>query len=354
MMFEHLLRSWDGEEVVMRFDPPSGAWMFVGVHSTVLGPAMGGTRLKAYGAPEEALRDVLRLSAAMTMKQAAAGLPFGGGKAVVAVPEVPPPGSSERRALLLRYAALVDSLHGTYVTAADMNTAETDMDVIGEGTPHVLGRSKENGGSGDPAAGTALGVFHGILASCRHAFGTAELADRTVLVQGAGAVGGRLAQHLHDAGATIVVADVDQVHAKVIADAIGGTLIEPDAVIGTACDVYAPCATGAVLTRETIPRLACAVVAGAANNQLGEPGDAGLLRERGILYAPDYVINAGGVLHLAGYETLGWDEAAMTAHLAGIGTILEEIFREADREGRTPADVADRIARARIEAGRPG
>jgi leucine dehydrogenase len=198
-----------------------------------------------------------------------------------------------------------------------------------------------------------VGVFHGIVAACLHAFGTAELADRTVLVQGAGAVGGRLAELLHDAGATVRIADVDRDRAAAVADAAEGSIVEPDAVIGTPCDVYAPCATGAVLTGETIPRLACAIVAGAANNQLGELHDADLLRARGIVYAPDFVINAGGVLHLAGYETLGWDDAAMASHLAGIGARLEGIFREADRDGRTTVDVADRIARATIEAGRP-
>jgi leucine dehydrogenase len=352
MTFQDLLRAWDGEEVVVRFDAPTRAWMFVGVHSTVLGPAMGGTRMKPYAAPEEALRDVLRLSAAMTWKQAVADLPYGGGKAVVAVPDVPARGSAARRTLLVRYAELVESLRGTYVTAADMNTGAPDMDVIGERTSHVLGRSRSDGGSGDPADGTAVGVFHGIVASCRHAFDTTDLGGRTVLVQGVGAVGARLAELLREAGATILVADVDAERATTTADTVGASLVDPAAVIGTPCDVYAPCASGAVLTQESIPRLACAIVAGAANNQLGEPKDADLLRERGILYAPDYVINAGGVLHLAGYETLGWDEAAMAAHLAGIGATLDGIFREAERDGVTTVDVADRIARARIDAGR--
>jgi leucine dehydrogenase len=352
MTFQDLLRAWDGEEVVVRFDAPTGSWMFVGVHSTVLGPAMGGTRMKPYAAPEEALGDVLRLSAAMTWKQAVAGLPYGGGKAVVAVAEVPARGSAKRRTLLTRYADLVASLHGTYVTAADMNTGAADMDVIGERTTHVLGRSRPNGGSGDPADGTATGVFHGIVASCRRAFDTTDLGERTVLVQGVGAVGARLAELLREAGATVLVADVDPGRVATTAEAVGASVVDPAAVIETPCDVYAPCAAGAVLTHETIRRLACAIVAGAANNQLGEPKDADLLRERGILYAPDYVINAGGVLHLAGYETLGWDEAAMTAHLAGIGATLDGIFREADRDGVTTVEVADRIARTRIDAGR--
>jgi len=352
--FEDALADWDGEEVVARFDDPTQTWMFVGVHSTVLGPAMGGTRMKTYDAPAEGLSDVLRLSQAMTFKQAAAHLPYGGGKAVLAVPSVPPPGSSARREILLRYAALVDSLHGTYVTAADMNTGAPDMDEIGERTTHVLGRSRERGGSGDPAPGTALGVFHGIRSAWRHVTGSADLDGVTILVQGAGSVGDRLADHLAEAGAGVLIADVDEGRAEKTADRVGGTVVEPESVVGTACDVFAPCAAGAVLTPDTIPRLACRVVAGAANNQLGTAEDAALLAQRGILYAPDYVINAGGVIHLAGYETLGWDEARMGARLAGIGETLAGIFGTADAERITTVEAADRLALARLVAGAPG
>jgi glutamate dehydrogenase/leucine dehydrogenase len=312
---------------------------------------MGGTRIKTYAEPEDGLRDVLRLSAAMSYKQAAAGVPYGGGKAVLAVPSVPAPGSSERRTLLLRYADLVDSLRGTYVTAADMNTASPDMDVIGERTTHVLGRSRDRGGAGDPAPGTALGVFHGIRSTWRHVTGSADLPDVTVLIQGVGSVGDRLADHLQEAGARVLAADVDPARGEKTAERVGGTVVDADAVFGTVCDVYAPCATGAVLTSETIPRLACRVVAGAANNQLGAPQDAALLSQRGILYAPDYVINAGGVIHLAGYETLGWDDAMMQERLAGIGDTLLALYRTADQEGITTAEAADRLARSRIAAG---
>ena len=353
-VFEDLLSTWDGEEMVARYDGPTETWMFVGVHSTLLGPAMGGTRMKAYAAPGDGLSDVLRLSQAMTLKQAVADLPYGGGKAVLAVPRVPAPGSSARREVLLRYAALVDSLHGTYVTAADMNTGAADMDVIGERTTHVLGRSRDGGGAGDPASGTALGVFHGIRSAWRHANGSADLDGVAVLVQGVGSVGDRLADHLGEAGATVLVADIDEGRAEKTAQRVGGAAVEPASVIGTASEVFAPCAAGAVLTRETIPRLACRVVAGAANNQLGSEEDAALLAQRGILYAPDYVINAGGVIHLAGYETLGWDEATMHARLAGIGETLAGIFETADTDGITTAEAADRLALARLAAARPG
>ncbi len=351
-MVEDLLREWSGERVVRRFDEPTGAWFFIAVHSTILGPAMGGTRLKSYGSEEDALRDVLRLSQAMTMKQAAADLPYGGGKAVLAVPAVPPPASEGRRDLLLRYADVIESLHGTYVTAADMNTGQADMDVISERTAHVLGRSPANGGAGDPAIGTAIGVFHGIRAACERAFGSEDLSGRSVLIQGCGAVGERLAGHLHDAGAALLLADLDGARAREIAARTGGTVVEPGDVLTTECDVFSPCATGAQLTAETIPGLRCSVVAGAANNQLGTAEDARLLSERGIVYAPDYVVNAGGVIWLAGYETLGWDEETMEDHLAGIGRTLAGVFAAAEENGLTTAEAADGLATARIAAGR--
>jgi leucine dehydrogenase len=347
-VIDELLRAWEGEELVVRFDEPTRTWILVGVHSTALGPAMGGTRMKPYPSLEDAVADALRLSQAMSMKQAAAGLPYGGGKGVLAVPEVPAPGSKERRAVLDRYAALVESLHGTYVTAADMNTGPDDMDVIAERTAHVLGRSPGNGGAGDPGEGTAIGVFHAIRATCRHAFGSDDLEGRTVLVQGAGSVGGRLIQELREAGAWVLAADVDP--ARVVAT--GAEPVGAAEALTTKCDVLAPCATGGVLNADSIPSLACAAVCGAANNQLATPEDADRLRERGIVYAPDYVANAGGVIWLAGYETLGWDEAHMKARLAGIEQTLRDVFASAAAEGITTAESADRLARARIDAAR--
>ena len=345
-MFEERLQGWGGEELVVRYDEPTSTWMFVAVHSTALGPAMGGTRMKPYPSPDDAVGDALRLSQAMSMKQAAAGLPYGGGKAVLAVPAVPDRGSPERAAIIGRYAELVDSLHGTYVTAADMNTGPADMDVIGERTPHVLGRSQGNGGAGDPGEGTAIGVFHAIRATCRHAFGTDDLSARTVIVQGAGSVGARLVAELLDVGAKVMAADVDAARVA----ATGAIPIDADAVLTTPCDVLAPCATGGVLSEQTIPELACHAVAGAANNQLATPEDAARLAARDILYAPDYVANAGGVIWLAGYETLGWDDAQMRARLAGIEQTLEDVFASAADAGITTAQAADRIALERIAA----
>ena len=350
-MFERLLRGWDGEHVVMRFDGPSSAWMMIGVHSTVLGPAMGGARLKVYPSPDDALADVLRLAQAMTMKQAAAGLDLGGGKAVLAVAEVPAPSSQARRELLLRYGDLVASMGGTYVTAADMNTGEADLDVVGERTEHVLGRSVACGGSGSSAGATALGVFHGIRAGVRHAFSDDDLSGRCVLVQGVGAVGSRLAELLRDAGARLVLADLDDGRAARVAQELGASSTTAHHVLDAECDVFSPCATGGVLSAESIPLLRCRVVAGAANNQLATRWDADRLRDRGIVYAPDYVINAGGVIHLAGLERLGWNDAQVTARLAGIGQTLTDVFEQADRDGITPAAAADRLATDRIAAG---
>ncbi|HJR98815.1 MAG TPA: Glu/Leu/Phe/Val dehydrogenase dimerization domain-containing protein [Actinomycetota bacterium] len=351
-MFEELIRGWDGEHVVVRFDEPTGAWMLVGIHSTVLGPAVGGTRMKVYRSLDEGLADVLRLSQAMTMKQAAAGLDLGGGKAVLAVPAVPSPGSGLRRELMLRYGDLVASLGGTYITAADMNTGEADLDIVGERTDHVLGRSIGCGGSGSSADATATGVFHGIQAGARHALGSADLSGVHLLVQGVGAVGGRLAEMLRDAGARLSLADLDDARASKVASNLGVEPMPAHRALDAPCDIFAPCATGGVLSAESIPLLRCRVVAGAANNQLATPWDADRLDARGILYAPDYVINAGGVIHLVGYERLGWGAAQVAARLSSIGQTLSELFDEAEREGLTTAAAADRLARDRIAAAR--
>jgi leucine dehydrogenase len=349
-VFEELLRDWDGEEVALRFDAASGAWMFICVHSTVLGPAMGGVRLQRYATPHDALGDGLRLAGAMTLKQAAADLPYGGGKAVLSVPDIP--SGSTRHTLFDRYADLVTSMGGTYVTAADMNTGQSDMDVVGERCSYVLGRSPERGGSGDPAPSTATGVFHGIVATALRAYGSADLAGRTVLVQGVGAVGLPLAAMLRDADARVILADPNEDRVAAYAERLGASIVWPDEVIGTECDVFAPCATGGILSAESIPTLRCSVVAGAANNQLATPVSAELLREAGILYAPDFVINAGGVIHLAGYETLGWDDAKMAARLQAIGKTLADVFDTADRDGITTDAAAKRLAQTRIDAAR--
>jgi leucine dehydrogenase len=347
-VFEELLEGWDGEEVAVRFDRDLATWMFVCVHSTRLGPACGGTRLKAYAEPGGALRDGLRLAGAMTFKNAVAGLPLGGGKAVLAVPDLPQ--GDRRRELLHRYGDLVRSLGGTYVTACDMNTTEGDMDVVGERCPYVFGRSLACGGSGSSAPATATGVFHGIRASVAYAFGSPDLDRRTVLVQGVGAVGRSLAEQLAEVGARLMVTDVDEVRARDAAGALGAEVLAPEDAVGTACDVFSPNATDGVLSSETIPRLGCRIVAGAANNQLARPEDAALFGPLGILYAPDYVINAGGIIHLASLELLGEDEGKRDERLLGIGDTLTEVLVAADAAGISTGAAAERIVEGRLAA----
>jgi leucine dehydrogenase len=316
----------------------------------VLGPAMGGTRMKVYDKPDDGMRDVLRLSGAMTLKNAAAGLPFGGGKAVLAVEAIPQ--GDDRRRLVERYAELLDSLGGTYITACDMNTTVADMDVIGERCPSVLGRSRGNGGSGSSAPATAVGVFHGIRACLFHS-GYDGLAGRTVVVQGAGAVGARLSALLSDAGASVLIADPVADRVRDVVGRTGAREVAVAEAVEVPCDVFSPCATGAVLSEETIPRLQCRIVAGAANNQLATKRDAERLRAAGILYAPDFVVNAGGVLSLAGLETLDWTREELDRRLHGIGDTLRQVFTAAQEAGMSTDAAARRLAEDRIAASLP-
>ena len=347
--FEELLARWDGEQAVIRRDQASGTWMFVCVHSTRLGPAGGGTRIKVYETPADGLADAMRLSGAMTAKLALAGMPFGGGKAVLAVPEIPT--GDARRQLLLRYAGLVESLGGTYRTSSDVNTGEADMDEIAERTRYVFGCSVAKGGSGSPAPPTARGVYHGIRASVARAFGSDGLAGVRVLVQGAGNVGSRLAELVAADGADVVVADVDAARADALADRVGGSVVAAADAYDASCDVYAPCALGGTVSAETVPKLRCRIVAGSANNQLAEPEAADLLQARGILYAPDYVINAGGAIAIAGLEQLEWSKEDVETALARIGETLREIYMRADADRSTSAAAADALVAARLAAG---
>jgi glutamate dehydrogenase/leucine dehydrogenase len=339
MDFEGLLDGWSGEHAVVRHDDESGAWIFVCVHSTALGPAGGGTRMRVYPAPADGLADAMRLSNAMTWKMAAAGMPRGGGKAVLAVPELPT--GEPRRRLLRRYGRLVASLGGSYRTAGDMNISPEDLDVVAETCPWVYGTTGRGGNSG---RGTARGALHAIRATAEHVFGSPDLAGRSVLVQGTGAVGGILARELADAGARVLVSDVDEARAA----ATGCETVPPERVLETEVDVYSPCAVGGTLNADSIPGLVCRAIAGCANNQLAEPEDADRLRERGIVYAPDYVVNAGGIIQLIGLEDENWDEAQLEERLAGIGDTLRTLFAEASADGITPAEAADRLVRRRL------
>ena len=349
-MFEDLLRRWDGEHAVVRHDAETGAWIFVCIHSTRLGPAMGGTRLKAYATAGDALEDGLRLAAGMTRKLAVLGLPCGGGKAVLAVPATP---GRRRAAARCSSATATWSSRSAAATspARTSNTGEADMDVIGARTSHVFCRSVDSGGSGDPSIHTALGVFHGIRATLAHAFGIDDLTGRTVLVQGTGC-GGR------EAGAAAAgrrCGRARQRRRRGAGACDRRAARAADTALELECDVYAPCALGATLNADSIPRLRCRIVAGAANNQLATAEDGERLRAAGILYAPDYVINGGGALHGIGLERLGWDADRVEREVAGIGDTLAGIYRTPTRPGsrRTTPPSSSRAERLDRDGNRP-
>jgi leucine dehydrogenase len=301
--------------------------------------------MKSYAEPSEALRDALRLSEGMSLKFAVLDLPRGGGKAVLDVPA----GISgpERDGLLERYGDLLESLRGAFATGPDMGTGPRDMDRIASRTRHVFGRTPEQGGAGDPGPTTALGVFAGIEACVRFRFGLESVAGRSVLVQGIGDVGRPLVRLLREAGATILVSDVNAALRPGL-EAEGCRWIDPIEAMVTPCDVFAPCATGGILNAETTPRLQAPIVAGSANNQLATPEDAARLQARGILYAPDFAINGGGALLLIGGEILGWSAAQIEDRTRGLGGRLLEILREAEAGGTTTAEAAIAVARRRL------
>ena len=346
---EDLLATWDGKSVSTHRDRETGTLMFICVHSTRLGPGAGGTRMKHYERPADAMRDGMRLSEAMTLKFASVNFPFGGGKAVIALPTPEVPTGDARRRLLREYGAFIDSLGGLYSCAPDMNTSAADMDVIGEVTRYVFCKTEAAGGAGDTAPDTAVGVLHGIKAACRYAFGSDDLSKRTVLVQGAGGVGGRLIELLMELDATVIATDLDPSRLSVLRDK-GIRTVAPEDALSTECDVLAPCAVGGVLNARTIPELRCRVIAGAANNQLEASADAELLRERDIVYAPDFVINAGGVLHGGGLEALHWTREELDARLAGIGDAVYAILERAQRDGLSTDAAARAIALARLSS----
>lgn len=333
-----LLESWEGLGAVVRFDRPSGAWIFIAVHDDSLGPSVGGCRMHVYPGPADGLRDAMRLAEGMTHKWAALGMPFGGGKSVLAVPRHLE--GADRRGLLERFGRLVESLRGTYRGGQDLGTTPEDMMALGASTRWVLGL--RNGEIVDPGPYTALGVFEGIGAALRAHFGDDRMAGRTVLIQGAGDVGRPLARQLAEAGATVLVSDVDVERAAALAAETGGRTVAPDEVYTTPCDVFAPCAIGAILDATTIPRLACQLVAGSANNQLATAGDADRLHARDILYAPDYVINGGGAVAFGSMALGEVDDGTVRARITRIGASLDEIFAEAAERDESPLHAARR------------
>lgn len=351
LSLDALLHSWDGEEIIVRRDQETGATIIIAIHSTRLGPAAGGTRMKSYASVEEAIWDAQRLAEGMTFKFAAADLERGGGKAVIAVPAQLDP--EARDDLLRRYGALIHQLGGIFACGADVGTSDRDMDVIAEtGAPYVFGRTPNNGGSGDPSPATALGVLSGIKVTCTRLFGSDALSGRRVLVQGAGKVGHPLLHLLHDEGAEVLCSDVDPAACERMRAELGAEIVPTDAVYDTECDIFAPCALGAILNSETIPQLRCRAVVGSANNQLATADDMDRLRERGILYAPDFVVNSGGAIYLVGREVLGWSEEQTLDHIArSVHDTLTKVYAMADEEGIATSVAAERLAEQRIASG---
>jgi leucine dehydrogenase len=334
------------QEMLVRTGERSGATIAIAVHSTALGPALGGARLWHYGSDDEGVADARRLARAMTYKAAAAGLLLGGGKGVLCAP-TPHPEGELRRALLLDFGDAVESLGGRYVTAEDVGTGAADMAVIAERTSHVVGLPDERGGSGDPSPVTARGVLAAMGACLEHRFDSPDPAGVRVCVVGAGHVGGRLATLLAEAGAVLTICDLDPSRRR-LADHLGAAWIDdPAEAIISDCDVLAPCALGGVIDAATVPRLRCEIVCGAANNVLADDRLAAALAAREITYAPDFIANAGGLINV--YAELHQLNPAAVADLLGsIGSTVGLILNAADRNGTTPLAEAQTLARRRL------
>lgn len=336
------------EQVVFFHDRATGLRAIIAVHSTRLGPALGGTRFYPYDAEHDALVDVCRLAHGMTYKHAVCGNALGGGKAVI----LGDPARTRTDELLLAYGRAVDRLGGVYLTAEDVGTTQTDMDLIRTVTPYVTGTSESLGGSGDPSPATAWGVLHAMHALASHVWGERSLADRHVVVSGVGKVGSALVRHLVDASCRVTIADLRDEPVRRLVDELGVAVVAADDAHRTPCDIFSPCALGAVLSATTIPELRCAAVCGSANNQLAdEECDGERLHRAGVLYAPDYVVNAGGVINIAD-ETApgGYDPARAWRRIAGIEQTLASVLDRAARERITPASAAHQIADDRLVA----
>jgi leucine dehydrogenase len=347
---EALLSAWGGERLVVRPDLETGAWVIVAIHSTVLGPAAGGTRMKTYPDLDSAVIDALRLSSGMTLKFAAPGLPFGGGKAVIALP--PDFDPVDRPALLRRYGEVISEFGGMFRTGPDVGTTPEDMDVIASTAgPFVFCRTPAAGGAGDPGPYTALGVVASIEAVCERLFGDPSVLGRRVLVQGAGDVGGPVIRRLVAAGADVSFSEISDSLIRQFRDEVGVPFIAADGVLEADCDVLTPCALGGVLNEQSIPLLRCAAVAGSANNQLAEEADGDRIRGRGILYAPDFVASVGGAMAISGIEALGWATDQAEREVADyVPRTLHRIFDVADAEDISTNEAARRLAEEHLRS----
>jgi leucine dehydrogenase len=330
----------DHEQVLIARDAASGYHGIIAIHSTALGPAVGGTRFWHYDTEEEALTDALRLSQGMTYKNALPGLPLGGGKSII----ISNGKTANREALLRAHGRFVDTLKGRYITAEDVGTSPADMEIVRLETRYVAGLLS---GSGDPSPFTARGVFRAIQASSKFRWNSDDLSGVTVAIQGCGHVGYNLAKFLHESGAKLIVTDVDRDSVERVVDEFGAKEVEPGEIFSAAAEIFAPCALGGVINDATIPELEVQIVAGAANNQLAEERHGAMLRERNILYAPDYVANAGGVLNGC-IELLGWEAEHALRKVDGIYDTMLSIFESAHAQVITTNEAADRLAEDRL------
>ena len=339
------------EDLVVRRGTRSGRYVIIAVHSTALGPALGGVRLWHYPSTVDGIRDALRLARGMTLKAAAAGLALGGGKGVVCGPD-PAPTGRERRDLLLDFGDLVDSLGGRYTTAEDVGISPPDLVAIRERTAHVTGLPADHGGSGDPSPSTALGVEAAMRACSRARFGSPELSGRRIVVAGMGHVGAKLARRLVEHGADVSVSDIDPAK-RAVARELGAAWLKPPEELIAECDILAPCALGGAIDAANLPLLRCEIVCGCANNQLADDQLANDLDERGILYAPDFVVNAGGLIHVY-KEIRGYSEEHARDLALGIEANLDDILATSAEDSVTPLEAAraialERLANARLE-----
>ena len=334
------LRAYDDhEQIVFCSDESSGLKAIIAIHSTALGPAVGGCRMWEYNTDEGALVDALRLSRGMTYKNAMAGLPFGGGKSVI----IGNSKTMKSEALFKSFGRFVNNLNGRYVTAEDVGITTGDMAVVNSETNHVLGLE---GKSGDPSPVTAYGVYKGIKAAVKHKLNREDLEGLRISVQGVGHVGYYLCKHLHEEGASMVVTDINSESVTKVVDEFGCKAVDIDDIYTQEVDIYAPCALGATINNETINKITASIVAGAANNQLAEDKHGKILMEKGILYAPDYVINAGGIINVSFEENYNLDQAL--AKVDGIYETLIEVFEMSKTENLPTNEIADEIARRRI------
>ncbi|MFJ8087049.1 Leu/Phe/Val dehydrogenase [Lysinibacillus sp. NPDC095746] len=337
------MEKYDYEQLVFCQDEASGLKAIIAIHDTTLGPALGGARMWTYASEENAIEDALRLARGMTYKNAAAGLNLGGGKTVI----IGDPFKDKNEEMFRALGRFIQGLNGRYITAEDVGTTVTDMDLMHEETNYVTGISPAFGSSGNPSPVTAYGVYRGIKAAAKEAFGSDSLEERTISVQGLGNVAYKLCEYLHNEGAKLVVTDINQAAIDRVVNDFGATAVGPEEIYSQEVDIFSPCALGAILNDETIPQLKAKVIAGSANNQLQDSRHGDYLHELGIVYAPDYVINAGGVINVAD-ELYGYNRERAMKRVEGIYDSIEKIFEISKRDGIPTYVAANRLAEERI------